>query len=57
VEFLGLLDPDPDLVIKVWIRIRLQILLSSRKKNLFDCLSLKNDLSAPLKSNKEKIIF
>ncbi len=61
--FLG--HPDPEVWIRLWIRIR--ILLSScknSKKNLdsyyfvtlFDFLSLKNDVNVPSKSNKQKKI-
>jgi hypothetical protein len=64
--FLGLLDPDPDPRILLWIRIR--ILLSScknSKKNLdfyffvtlFDFLSLKNDVNLASKSNKQKKLY
>jgi hypothetical protein len=58
-------DPDPHVSgtpeSEVWIRIRIQILLSSSKKNLdsycfvtLDFSSLKNDVNVPSKSNKQK---
>ncbi len=67
--FLGLLDPDPDSLLVVRIRLRLRILPPKSKKNfcqilistdlwfLFDCLSLKNDVSVPSKRNKHKKYF
>ncbi len=62
--FLGLLDPDPDPLVRV-MGIGIRILLSScknSKKTLdsyyfvthFDFLSKKNDVNVASKSNKQK---
>ncbi len=61
--FFGLPDPDPDPLVRgmVWIRILLSS-CNNNKKNLesyysvtlFDFLSLKNNVSVPSKSNKQK---
>ncbi len=63
--FLGLLVPNLLVRIRIWIRFRIRILLSSSinsKKHWFllfcdffyDILSLKNNVNVPSKSNKQK---
>ncbi len=64
--FLGLQDPDPDPLGRLWIRIRILLLSCKNSKQnldsyylvtLFDFLSLKNDVNVPSKSNKQKKLY
>ncbi len=64
--FLGLLDPDPDSLVKGTdlsgyfchqAKLVRKTLILTVLRLLYDFLSLKNDVNVVSKSNKQKIVF